>query len=150
MCLILSVLSCFHDGAVSDSYPTCCVQALFGFLMVLETSHGPPRSRPSHSPTLAKWRSPSYLHHARPQRRVPTSRMPSSIFLKMLRGSFAPSRYRTSNDHHSNPEPGTPTLTCCSHIADLVRSARSESSRFPMTIDAPRSNSANPARGHPS
>ena len=37
-------------------------------------------------------------HHARPQRRVPTSRMLSSIFLKMLRGGFAPSGYRPSND----------------------------------------------------
>ena len=36
-------------------------KALFGFLMVLETSHGPPRAHPSHSPTHAKWRSPSRL-----------------------------------------------------------------------------------------
>ena len=77
-------------------------------------------------------------HHARSQRRVPTSRTPSSTFLKMLRGGFAPSGYRPSNDqpiefgalhvHFDMP------LT----IADLVRNARQESSRFPMTRTAPR------------
>jgi hypothetical protein len=70
--------------------------------------------------------------------------MLSSIFLKMLRGGFAPSGYRPSNDqliefgdlhaHFDMP------LT----IADLVRSARPESSRFPMTLAAPRLSSETP------
>ena len=77
-------------------------------------------------------------HHARPQRRVPTSRTPSSILLKMLRGGFAPSGYRPSNDQPIEfgalHVPFDMPLT----IADLVRNAHQESSRFPMTRTAPR------------
>ena len=64
--------------------------------------------------------------------------MLSSIFLKMLRGGFAPSGYRPSNDQPIEfgalHVPFDMPLT----IADLVRNAHQESSRFPMTRTAPR------------
>ena len=54
--LLHSVCTRYAPDPTRTQYPHQ-QQALFGFLMVLETSHGSPRVHPSHSPTLAKWRS---------------------------------------------------------------------------------------------
>jgi hypothetical protein len=80
----------------------------------------------------------------RPQRRVPTSRMLSSIFLKMLRGGFAPSGYRPTNDQPIASRALLAHLDMLLTTADLIRSARAKASRFPMTLAAPRLTSETP------
>ena len=95
----------------------------------------PPTARPSHN---------GGHHHARPQRRVPTSRMLSSIFLKMLRGGSAPSGYRPSNDQPTASRDLHTHLDMLLTTADLIRSAHAKASRFPMTFAAPRFTSETP------
>ena len=62
----------------------------------------------------------------------------TSIFLKMLRGGSAPSGYRPSNDQPIEQGALHAHLDLPLTIADLMRSARQESSRFPTTRTAPR------------
>ena len=44
----------------------------------------------------------------------------------------------TNHEQQANLEPCTPALTCYSHSPTLMQSARTETSRFPMTRTAPR------------
>jgi hypothetical protein len=95
---------------------------------------GSPRVHPSHSPTLAKWRSPS--------RSASTT---SSYFKDALEHLLEDAAWglphaavTTNHEQQANLEPCTPALTCYSHLPTLMQSARPETSRFPMTRTAPR------------
>jgi hypothetical protein len=70
--------------------------------------------------------------------------MLSSIFLKMLRGGFAPSGYRPTNDQPIASRALLAHLDMLLTTADLIRSARAKASRFPMTLAAPRLTSETP------
>ena len=54
-------------------------------------------------------RSDGGHHHARPQRRVPTSRMLSSFFLKDAAWGLPHAAVSTNNEQQANPEPYKPT-----------------------------------------
>ena len=102
------------------------------------------QDRRASTPLTARHSHNGGHHHARPQRRVPTSRMLSSIFLKMLRGGFAPSGYRPTNDQPIASRALLAHLDMLLTTADLIRSARAKASRFPMTLAAPRLTSETP------
>ena len=117
------------------------------FVQALTAFYGPrdlTQDRRASTPLTARHSHNGGHHHARPQRRVPTSRMLSSIFLKMLRGGFAPSGYRPTNDQPIASRALLAHLDMLLTTADLIRSARAKASRFPMTLAAPRLTSETP------
>ena len=74
----------------------------------------------------------------------------TSIFLKRQGGDWYSHLLTTKSRQTNECRALHAHLDMPLTIADLARSARPESSRFPMTIYAPRFNSATPARGRPS
>jgi hypothetical protein len=74
----------------------------------------------------------------------------TSIFLKRQGGDWYSHLLTTKSRQTNECRALHAHLDMPLSIADLARSARPESSRFPMTTDAPRFNSATPVRGRPS
>ena len=74
----------------------------------------------------------------------------TSIFLKRQGGDWYSHLLTTKSRQTNECRALHAHLDMPLTIADLARSARPESSRFPMTTDAPRFNSATPVRGRPS
>ena len=102
--------------------------------MRIKNRPGSPRVHPSHSPTLAKRRSPS--------RSASTTSSHFKDALELLLEDAAwglpHAAVTTNHEQQANLEPCTPALTCYSHSPTLMQSARPETSRFPMTRTAPR------------
>jgi hypothetical protein len=74
----------------------------------------------------------------------------TSIFLKRQSGDWYSHLLSTNHEQTNAPRALHALLDMPLTIADLIRNARPESSRFPMTTDAPRFNPASLARGHSS